>query len=55
MVFDTENANHLKPWLVRTLEPMYAFLQILFVVNPYILTMDSADAMLNRELSQIIY
>jgi len=23
MIFDPSSASHLKPWLVRTLEPMY--------------------------------
>jgi hypothetical protein len=25
MVFDPESATHLKPWLVRTLEPMFVY------------------------------
>ena len=43
MVFDPASAPHLKPWLVRTLEPMFVCLMCLF---PYILThsFSSCDA-----------
>jgi hypothetical protein len=34
MVFDPASASHLKPWLVRTLEPMFVFLMCLFLIYP---------------------
>lgn len=31
MLIDSSSASHLKPWLVRTLEPMYVFIYCLFL------------------------